>query len=173
MTVYLNTNKPLENFKSLYRSKYFVDKSLIIERLNEVIGTSDKYICVTRPRRFGKSSVADMVGAYYSKGVDSKDIFDELNISKCNGYVENLNKYNVINISFNEIPDNMNSYEDYINNIINQLKKELIGTFSIRDIDSTDSLKRIFEKSQKKFIFIFDEWDYIFNNNLFEKSSKG
>lgn len=67
----------------------------------------------------------------------------------------------------------MNSYEDYINNIINQLKKELIGTFSIRDIDSTDSLKRIFEKSQKKFIFIFDEWDYIFNNNLFEKSSKG
>ena len=67
----------------------------------------------------------------------------------------------------------MNSYEDYINNIINQLKKELIGTFSIRDIDSTDSLKRIFEKSQKKFILIFDEWDYIFNNNLFEKSSKG
>lgn len=67
----------------------------------------------------------------------------------------------------------MNSYEDYINNIINQLKKELIGTFSIRNIDSTDSLKRIFEKSQKKFIFIFDEWDYIFNNNLFEKSSKG
>lgn len=67
----------------------------------------------------------------------------------------------------------MNSYENYINNIINQLKKELIGTFSIRDIDSTDSLKRIFEKSQKKFIFIFDEWDYIFNNNLFEKSSKG
>ncbi|WP_366936873.1 hypothetical protein [uncultured Clostridium sp.] len=67
----------------------------------------------------------------------------------------------------------MNSYEDYINNIINQLKKELIGTFSIRYIDSTDSLKRIFEKSQKKFIFIFDEWDYIFNNNLFEKSSKG
>ena len=61
----------------------------------------------------------------------------------------------------------------YINNIINQLKKELIGTFSIRNIDSTDSLKRIFEKSQKKFIFIFDEWDYIFNNNLFEKSSKG
>ena len=170
MTVYLNTNKPLENFKSLYRSKYFVDKSLIIERLNEVIGTSDKYICVTRPRRFGKSSVADMVGAYYSKAVDSKDIFDELNISKCNGYVENLNKYNVINISFNEIPDNMNSYEDYINNIINQLKKELIGTFSIRDIDNMDSLKRIFEKSQKKFIFIFDEWDYIFNNNLFEKN---
>ena len=60
-----------------------------------------------------------------------------------------------------------------MNNIINQLKKELIGTFSIRNIDSTDSLKRIFEKSQKKFIFIFDEWDYIFNNNLFEKSSKG
>ena len=63
MTIYLNTDKPLENYKNLYRSKYFVDKSLIIEKLSEVINTSDKYICVTRPRRFGKSSVDDMIGA--------------------------------------------------------------------------------------------------------------
>ena len=80
MAIYLNANKPLENYKSLYRSKYFVDKSLLIERLSGVIETSDKYICITRPRRFGKSSVADMVGAYYSKAVDSKEIFDNLNI---------------------------------------------------------------------------------------------
>lgn len=55
MTIYLNTNKPLENYKNLYRSKYFVDKSLIIEKLNDLINTSDKYVCITRPRRFGKS----------------------------------------------------------------------------------------------------------------------
>lgn len=61
LSIYLNTNKLLENYKNLYRSKYFVDKSLLIEKLSEVIETSDKYICVTRPRRFGKSSVADIV----------------------------------------------------------------------------------------------------------------
>ena len=62
MSIYLNTNKPLINYMNLYRSKYFVDKSLMIEKLNEVIETSDKYICITRPRRFGKSSVIDMLG---------------------------------------------------------------------------------------------------------------
>ena len=98
MGIYLNSDKPLVNYKNLYRSKYFVDKSLIIEKINEVIETSDKYICVTRPRRFGKSSVADMLGAYYSKAVDSKDIFDNLKIREAKSYEENLNKYNVIRI---------------------------------------------------------------------------
>ncbi|WP_234122775.1 AAA family ATPase [Clostridium hydrogenum] len=167
MAVYLNTNKPLENYKNLYRSKYFVDKSLLIEKLSEVIETSDKYVCVTRPRRFGKSSALNMVGAYYSKAVDSKEIFDTLNISKSETYIEHLNKYNVINISFNEIPDNMKTYEEYINNIINELKKELVDSFDIKDICNSDSLKRIIEKSQEKFIFVLDEWDYIFTNNLF------
>ena len=60
---------------------------------------------------------------------------------------------------FNEIPDNMKCYEEYINNIINELEKELINTFDIKNDDKNDSLKRIFEKSKEKFIFIFDEWD--------------
>lgn len=169
MAIYLNSINPYENYKSLYRSKYFVDKSLIIDKLNEVIETSDKYICITRPRRFGKSSVADMIGAYYSKAVNSEEVFENLKISNEDNYKEYLNKYNVISISFNEIPDNMKSYDDYISNIINELKKELINNFKINYIDKTDSLKRILEKSQEKFIFIFDEWDYIFNNNLFEE----
>ena len=118
MSIYLNTNKPLKNYNHLYRSKYFVDKSLIIEELNEVILTSDRYVCITRPRRFGKSSIVDMLGAYYSKGLDSSSIFDNLKISESKNYKEHLNKYNVINISFNEIPDNMKSYEEYINNIV-------------------------------------------------------
>ena len=105
MSIYLNTNKPLINYMNLYRSKYFVDKSSMIEKLNEVIETSDKYICITRPRRFGKSSVIDMLGSYYSIAVDSKDVFDNLKISSFPSYTEHLNKYNVINISFNDLSD--------------------------------------------------------------------
>ena len=82
MTVYLNTSKPLVNYMNLYNEEYFIDKSIIIEKLNKRINTTSKYVCITRPRRFGKSSVADMLGAYYSKAIDSKDIFDNLNISK-------------------------------------------------------------------------------------------
>lgn len=167
MNTYLNTNKPLKNYKELIAEKYFVDKSLIIQLLNEKINTKSKYVCITRPRRFGKSSVVDMLGAYYSKAVNSKDIFDKLAISKVNGYEENLNKYNVISISFNEITDNLKTYEEYIDNIITALKKEILNYVDIKDLSNNYSLKRILEKSQKKYIFIFDEWDYIFNNNLF------
>ena len=78
MGLYLNSNRSLKNYEELYRSDYFVDKSLIIERLNKLIGKRSKYLCITRPRRFGKTSVADMIAAYYSKAVDSKDIFDNL-----------------------------------------------------------------------------------------------
>lgn len=167
MTVYLNTDKPLENYKELFNEEYFVDKSSIIELLNERIKTTSKYVCITRPRRFGKSSVAHMLGAYYSKDINSEDIFDKLKISKINSYKENLNKYNVISISFNEITDNIKTYEEYIDNIVIELKKEIIESLDLRDLNANDSLKRILEKSQQKYIFIFDEWDYIFNNNLF------
>ena len=169
MTVYLNTSKPLVNYMNLYNEEYFIDKSIIIEKLNKRINTTSKYVCITRPRRFGKSSVADMLGAYYSKAIDSKDIFDNLNISKSRYYEENLNKYNVVTISFNEITDNMKTYEEYLNNIIEQLKKELVEEFSVCDISDSDSVKRVFIKTNEKFIFILDEWDYIFNNHLFEE----
>ncbi|MGL5752113.1 MAG: AAA family ATPase, partial [Paraclostridium sp.] len=55
MAIYLNTSKPYESYKELVGSRYFVDKSNIIEELNERISTNDKYVCITRPRRFGKS----------------------------------------------------------------------------------------------------------------------
>ena len=170
MTLYLNTNKPLENYTRLVNTENFVDKSMIIEKTNKLINTTNNYLCITRPRRFGKSSVIDMLGAYYSKSFDSSFIFDNLKISEVHSYKNNLNKYNVVNISFNEITDNMKTYEEYINNIVNEIKKEVISKFNIEDVNENDSLKRVFQKSNQKFIFLLDEWDYIFSNNLFEEN---
>ena len=170
MSIYLNTNKPLENYKDLYRSRYFIDKSLIIDRLNEVIETSDKYICITRPRRFGKSSVADMLGAYYSRGLNSKEIFDNLNISKVQSYKEYLNKYNVINISFNKLPNKIGSYDEYISLIQETIKDDIKTSYPHIEFKSFYTISDMLFATQEKFIFILDEWDYIFSNNLFEEN---
>ena len=70
MAIYLNTNKPLENFIELYNEKYYVDKSEIIALINEKISSKSKYICITRPRRFGKTSITNMLEAYYTKGIE-------------------------------------------------------------------------------------------------------
>lgn len=170
MGLYLNSDSILKKYTRLYKNEYFVDKSLIINQINKLIGSFDVYLCVTRPRRFGKTSLINMLGAYYSKADDSSQIFDTLKISQANGYREHLNKYNVISISFNEIPDNLKIYDQYINNITNQVKKEVISEFNLTDIEESDSLKRVLQKSKQQFIFLLDEWDYIFNNNLFEES---
>ena len=170
MSIYINTNKGLENYKMLKRGKYFVDKSQIIEIINQRINTNDRFICITRPRRFGKSSIADMLSAYYTKNYDSKDIFNELNISKSSSYLANLNKYNVINIQFNEIPDEIGTYKDYIENIKRGLKSDIKSVFKNIDFDNTDSISRMLTKTKEKFVFIFDEWDYIFSNNLFKEN---
>lgn len=171
MNLYLNTDTALENYKQLIRSEYFIDKSSIIEKINKVIETSDKYICITKPRRFGKSSIINMLGAYYTKEYNSKDIFDNLNISKSDSYMDGLNKYNVINISFSEIPENMKCYEDYISNIKNNLKEDLLNTFS-SVLTKNEDLYKLLDKSGEKFIFIIDEWDYIFSHDLFEENQK-
>ena len=171
MAIYLNTDAALENYKELIKSKYFIDKSKIIEKLNSCISTIDKYICITKPRRFGKSSIINMLGAYYTKGHNSKDIFDKLNISKSDSYLENLNKYNVIKLSFNEIPDNKKTYDDYISNIINNLKKDLLNIFNNILVESED-IYIMLNKTNEKFIFIIDEWDYIFSHDLFKENQK-
>ena len=170
MGLYLNSNRSLKNYEELYRSDYFVDKSLIIERLNKLIGKRSKYLCITRPRRFGKTSVADMVAAYYSKAVDSKDIFDNLNISKVNSYEENLNKYNVINISFNKMPDSGKTYDDYIKMIKQSLISEIVKYYPNINPNEFFTVGDMLESTGDQFIFVLDEWDYIFSKELFQEN---
>ena len=170
MGLYLNSDRSLKNYEELYRSDYFVDKSLIIERLNKIIGKRSKYLCITRPRRFGKTSVADMVAAYYSKAVDSKDIFDNLNISKVNSYEENLNKYNVINISFNKMPDSGKTYDDYIKMIKQSLISDIVKYYPNINPNEFFTVGDMLESTGDQFIFVLDEWDYIFSKELFQEN---
>ncbi|AGX41933.1 putative AAA-ATPase [Clostridium saccharobutylicum] len=168
MAIYLNTNRPLENFKELCRKKYMVDKSLIIEKLNEFIDSSDKYICITRPRRFGKTSIINMLGAYYTKEINSKEIFDKFKISNSESYLENLNKYNVISISFNKLSDRGNTYNHYMEMIKTSLINDIAEKYPEIDPEKYFAISDMLEATNDKFIFIIDEWDYIFNNKMFK-----
>lgn len=93
---YLNVEGPKIMFSKTLSRPVYVDKSLLIERMNDVIGSYDCYICITRPRRFGKTMNANMLGAYYTKGYDSHELFDGLEIAKCDSYEKHMNKHNVI-----------------------------------------------------------------------------
>lgn len=82
MSICLNTKSAYKDFQMLVNDYYFVDKSSIIATINTRIKTKNRYICITKPRRFGKTSVLNMLGAYYCKAFDSTELFDGLEISK-------------------------------------------------------------------------------------------
>lgn len=105
----LNPNNFDFKNRSLVKTpKFYVDKTDFIAYLNQNIHSDDKFICFTRPRRFGKTITAKMLSAYYSKGCDSKELFDRFKISSDSSYTEHLNKYNVIYIDMNGI------YEEFL-----------------------------------------------------------
>ena len=100
MGSYLNSGNL--SFRGSLRSKIYVDKSELIAKTNEVICTEQKYICVSRPRRYGKSMAANMLTAYYSRGCDSRELFENLKISKNIDFEKHLNKYNVIHLNMRD-----------------------------------------------------------------------
>lgn len=83
-------------FQVAVNSEIYVDKSGLIGYTNKVMNTLQGYICNSRPRRLGKSITANMLTAYYSKGCDSKEMFENLEISQSPDFEIYLNQYDVI-----------------------------------------------------------------------------
>lgn len=93
MGMYLNLGNA--GFTSIRKGLY-VDKTGLISIVNASLGTADKLICVSRPRRFGKSFAAKMLCAYYDKSCDSRSLFEGLEITGDPSFEEHLNSHNVI-----------------------------------------------------------------------------
>ncbi len=177
MGYFLNSIDKINQFTKETKGKYFVDKSRLIEEINKLVGMSSQYVCITRPRRFGKSTNLMMLASYYSKGVDFKDVFDKLEISKSKTYLEHLNKHNVIYIDFSEVPNKKNfTYEEYMDRfevfIKEDLKEMCPDLKIIPQMELYDIFDQVFKRKSEGFVFIIDEWDYIFNKNLFTKDER-
>lgn len=108
-----------------------------------------------------------MLGAYCYKAYDSKALFDNLKISKSETYEMHLNKYNVINLCLNNLSDKGNTYNDYINLIRNSIKRDITTCYPELRKQEFDSLPEMLTATDDEFIFIIDEWDYIFIHELY------
>ena len=171
---FLNNVTSENSFIEATIGRYFVDKSELICKFNRLIRTSSKFVCITKPRRFGKSINAYMLASYYSKNLDTKDIFDNLKVHECESYENHLNKHNVIYMSFNTKGYKLGTYAEYLNYFESRLISDLIEFCP--DINHNDYLSDMFDAVYKKtgqgFIFIIDEWDYIFNEDIFVERDK-
>lgn len=163
MGIYLNPGN--ENFKEMVSAEIFVDKTMMISETNRILGTTEKYICMARPRRFGKTYAGNMISAYYSKGCDSGDLFVDLKIASDPEFEKNLNKYNVIKIDMNSEYQNTNDKNTLIKRLTEKIKLEMSAEYlniEFRDDDSVaESILRIYSATGETFIIIIDEYDVL------------
>ena len=121
--------------------------------------------------------MANMITAFLGKKQDSDSIFKSLKISQNNLYNKYRNKYNVISIDFSKMPRDCDSYTDYIDrietNLIRDLRKEYPQIEIYEDDSAADVLETIFEEcDQQRFVFVLDEWDFIFHKDFVTEENK-
>lgn len=167
MGMFLNSRAPFDFYKRIVSGKYFVDKSALIEELIPALAMNENLFCITRPRRFGKTVMANMIGAFFEKSVDGRGVFGSLDIAKNRDYKKHLNQHNVIYVDFSRVARDCASYRQYIDRIQDGISKDLVEAYPALHLDMTsaiwDILANIFEKTGDIFIFILDEWDAVFH----------
>ena len=162
MGIYLNPGTI--EFQESINSEIYVDKTMLIERTNAALRTKQKYMCISRPRRFGKSMAADMLAAYYGKDYDSAALFDGLEISRCETFSTHLNKYNVFKINMQEFL----SMTQNVDKMLKVLQKRLIKELKYNYPEYVDcdnlvfAMQDIFSYTGQSFIVLIDEWDCLF-----------
>ena len=158
-------NPSAESFAAIARSKTYVDKTGLIEYMNAVVQTDRMLVCSSRPRRFGKSFAAKMLAAYYSRGADSKDIFQNLKIGK-ETKCEHQNQYDVIFLditlflSIADTPDLV--VKEIQKDVIQELKSEFPESIHDETESLLKALMQIHSATKRKFFIIIDEWDALF-----------
>lgn len=191
MGVYLNSRSAYSLFCEDCASTYFVDKTDILAELVPIVslkenlsersgsncGTGQKYVAITRPRRFGKTVMANMIASYFGKGIDSHEEFDTLRVSQYPWYKKHLNQHNVIHIVFNEMPDEATTYTQYIKRIKKGLIADLRKVYPDAEIEKDDAIWDALIKVHEycdgeKFIFVLDEWDYIYHQKFVTDNDK-
>lgn len=191
MGICLNSKMPFDNYAKMAASAYFVDKSLLLQELIPIVedpmavlqgndlsrGGDIRYVCITRPRRFGKTVMAHMIASFFGKNTKSRELFANLAIGSHPRFDAHAGRHNVIFLSLNEMPRNCRSYERFIDRVQDRLLYDLKESFPdvpvTDDIPVWDAMRLIYEQNEDaRFIFVLDEWDFIFHRNFITEQDR-
>ena len=167
-------------------SEIFIDKSLILKKFCKLLNTNQRFICVSRPRRFGKSIVGKMMTAYFSKGCDSLALFENLKIANppkeeneaenSFDFKKNLNKFNTLSVDLGAFYSTVQDKKDILKNLKEYLFEDFQKDFPDIKFNENDPLarmiQRIYTKTGTKFIIIIDEYDVLVRERVSDELLK-
>lgn len=162
MGIYVNPGN--DSFRKAVRSEIYVDKTELIACTNRYLDTEQQFICVSRPRRFGKSMALAMLAAYYSCGCDSRELFAGRKIEHNPSFAENLNQHHVICMNMQQFLTSAKNQDitDYLEReVLEEVFEEYGNPVGKTDIGLADALSRIYARTGRRFIFLMDEWDCV------------
>ena len=171
---YLNPSNRL--FQMSIRSKIYIDKTELIAFTNELMDTSGRFMCISRPRRFGKTMAMNMLAAYYSRGCDSAELVAQCKIAKKTLYEEHLNQHNVIRINMQEFLGKDHTVDGLLKTLCQYTSREIFREYP--DVDYADKddffqvMKDVYNHTGVSFIILIDEWDCLFREYRQDKDSQ-
>ena len=164
MGFYVNPGN--DRFGFSVSSEIYVDKTMLLAELNKRLFTEGRFICVSRPRRFGKTMAEAMMAAYYSVGCDSADLFLNTKIASDPSFAKHLNKYNVLHIDVNRFWSQYGG--DAISRMHEMVRDDFAEAFpemSFKDDwEIPNCVMEVFNRTKTPFVVIFDEYDVLFRD---------
>ena len=172
MGIYLNPGTG--EFQESLNSKIYIDKTGLIEKTNEVLKTQQKFICVSRPRRFGKSMAADMLAAYYEQEEDSFGLFKSLQICHSPSFKKHLNQYDVIKVNMQDFLSSTQNVNEMLDLLKNRLIRDLKRKYPdyVEDTNLIFAMQDIYACTRRPFVILIDEWDCLFREYKEDKDSQ-
>lgn len=164
MGIYLNPDNS-SFYNAVNHSHFYVDKTLLIGFTNSILFGEQRNICVSRPRRFGKSMAAEMLVAYYSRGCYSRELFQNLKIAGHPSFEKHLNKYNVIHLNIQRFMNRTDDIHAMLSMLETKVVRELKRAFpdvEFYEDDLVSIMEEIYSQCSARFVFIIDEWDCVF-----------
>ena len=146
MGAYLNPGN--QSYRIAVNSEIFIDKSEMIQYLNTVLNTQQRFVSVSRPRRFGKTMAADMICAYYDREAESRELFVNRKLAGCEPYKsdtkevfwdEYLGKFDVIRLVMTDFMEGSNTVQDMLQYLTDEVTEELLD-------DNPDMLSKNYEE---------------------------
>lgn len=170
MGTYLNPGA--NKLRISLNSEIYVDKSAILAPLNRLLNSEQRFVCVSRPRRFGKSMVANLISAYYDHTVD-KHVFADLKYVHSEDFDRYAGKFDVIKVNMQEFLSRTDSMDELVLRLKKLILRELTREYPAVDYfdqgDLIETMQDIYNETKRQYIIIIDEWDCVFRE---EKNHK-
>lgn len=185
---FINSGTGYSLFEFELKKASYIDKSMLIDAFYKYAQKVNRYVCVTRPRRFGKSTAANMIAAFFDKSVyeQSKRLFEELSIGQvydasikgaatpcCSNCWSCQGKLNVIHINMIDvITEKVSSFQGFIDKLRDLLIEDILTMYPNIIIKDDTSLSEILMKTGDNFAFVLDEWDALFEVKFMTEDDK-